>query len=273
MSEINQRAEQSRQKKAAFGRDLNLEDFSRQGAPGSTTRTTGSFPRRNAAASSPRGSNSRTKTMPAPSCRPTRPSSTARPGSRAWKCCPSPKRRAATTGSMTSSGAGGGGCRQIHRRRRTGAGQRVFHPGAQGGSNRPAGGVVPLSAHRPVCPARAQPGGRGGRGLAPHHHRLRHPPRGHFRPAHRGLGILCAPRRQAHFHHDPQLGRGRPRAPPHRGHGGGRRHLRLQLPPAAAGKIRADVSHRHPERRRRRGPHAVHRHCPPRVRTGHRAAG
>ena len=31
MSEIKQRAEQSRGKKAAFGRDLNLEDFSRQG--------------------------------------------------------------------------------------------------------------------------------------------------------------------------------------------------------------------------------------------------
>ena len=31
MSEIKQRAEQSRQKKAAFGPDLNLEEFSRQG--------------------------------------------------------------------------------------------------------------------------------------------------------------------------------------------------------------------------------------------------
>ena len=31
MSEIKERAEQSRQKKAAFGPDLNLEDFSRQG--------------------------------------------------------------------------------------------------------------------------------------------------------------------------------------------------------------------------------------------------
>jgi Fe-S cluster assembly ATP-binding protein len=66
MSEIKERAKQVGEKGRLWP-DLNLEEFSRQGAPGSTTRTTGSFPRRNAAVSHRRASNSQMRTMPAPS--------------------------------------------------------------------------------------------------------------------------------------------------------------------------------------------------------------
>ncbi len=51
---IRERAEASRGKKAAFGRDLNLGDFSRQGGAWEYDPDYGSFPRKSAAASSPR---------------------------------------------------------------------------------------------------------------------------------------------------------------------------------------------------------------------------
>ena len=61
--------------------------------------------------------------------------------------------------------------------------------------------------------------------------RLHRPPRGARRAAHRGLGILRAGRRPPHLHHGAKLGRRHPRAAPHRGGGGRGRHLYFQLPP------------------------------------------
>ena len=91
MSEMKQRAEQGREKKAAFGPDVNLAEFSRQGGAWEYDPDYRQFSPEERNRLLTTGIELTDEDHAGTFLRPTGPSSTARPGSPAWKSCPSPR--------------------------------------------------------------------------------------------------------------------------------------------------------------------------------------